>query len=128
MSLGSQVKRRAQDAARSGALGLAGVLCLFPGVAFLTCAAWLVLDRAGGALFAAQVLGVFYTGLAFVFAYLAMRSHPSHRESAASAPDEKRAAAKGTDPEMDQPAERVMEAFFKGVEAGRRTQAAWSRR
>lgn len=99
----------ARRTSRAVAFSLAGVVFLSIGAGFLTLAIWLLLERWGGAIFAAQVLGFLYIagGLIF-FALASLQKRLSPRRVAA------RPVAGAQDPFL-----QMLEGFLMGLAAGR---------
>jgi len=63
----------ARLAARRAAFGLVSTLLLLVGFAFFTAAAFMAMQAARGAIFAALVVGAAYTGLALILLAIGMR-------------------------------------------------------
>ncbi|SNR25576.1 phage holin family protein [Puniceibacterium sediminis] len=111
MLLLASLRDYARRTSRAVAFSLAGAVFLSIGAAFLTFAAWLMLERWGGAIFAAQVVGSVYfaSGLIF-FAIASAQKRRVYRRPpptpAAGAPD---------------PVLQMIEGFLMGLAAGRGT-------
>ncbi|MGY9045985.1 hypothetical protein P775_17415 [Puniceibacterium antarcticum] len=109
MLLGTSLRDYARRTSRAVAFSLAGALLLLVGVAFLTIAAWLTLERVGDSLLAAQVIGCVYVagGLIF-FAIASLQKRRVYRRPppVAGAPD---------------PLLQMFEGFLMGMDAGRRS-------
>ncbi|WP_226782984.1 phage holin family protein [Oceaniglobus trochenteri] len=71
------VRAAAARAARKAAFGAVGVIFLLAGLAFLTAAAWIALAIAYGALIAALVIGLAFTGCGLIFLAVATSSSKS---------------------------------------------------
>ncbi|MCR9127167.1 MAG: phage holin family protein [Rhodobacteraceae bacterium] len=110
----AQLKTEAARTARRAGLAGGGLLCVGAGAAFLTGAAWLLLDQLAGALVAATVIGAAYLGAGLILIGLAsVRTAPStHPHEARNRPPEPRS---GTTPPDAPP---LMQAFLFGLQAG----------
>lgn len=100
------LRASAADIARRSVMGLVGAVLLIVSAGFFTSAAWYWLFLWGGAMLASLLIGLFYLLAGLVLLLIA-------REPSAPDPD-----LAGRD---EPPLQKVLTAFFNGVEAGSRT-------
>ncbi len=104
------IRDRIGRAARRGALGLAGGLCLAIGIAILTVAAWILMAAATDHFTAALTIGLIYAGLGLILIAVASRSPERHHPAGAEVPPPG-GRPKGPPPDL-------VNAFFEGLGAG----------
>ncbi|MSU89042.1 hypothetical protein GE300_05300 [Rhodobacteraceae bacterium 2CG4] len=102
------IRSRIRRAARRGAMGLAGGLCLGIGIALLTVAGWIALASAAGHGIAALTFGLIYTGTGLILVALAGGRRDPDRDAEPAAP--------GPPPPPASP--DLVQAFFRGLGAG----------
>lgn len=113
------IEDRLANAARRAAFGLTGSVLLICGIAFLTVAAWIILERLGDALTAAAVIGAVYAGGGLICLGLAARAPRTRRPSAKPAE-----APTASPPGWDS----LVQAFLTGLETGRQSGSGSGRR